>query len=261
MKYIFSSDPHGTGLPWIEKIQRAKTMYPDAVTVFGGDYIDGREFSKETLAYVMNCVLSYNDIALLGNHEQMMLDFINSGNDLWFINGAKSTIKSLTGRGWSRKVARSVLKNQCYDTLNWIKSLSPSFITENIAFVHAGFNLSTDDPFTNTPKDEQLWVRDSYIYEDDFVTFKHNTTHKTIVSGHTPTCTINGLYTDGRKFNKYNTKVQIRTDEYDCPVIEVSYPKERKRIFTDGGCHGDIALNTGNVIVLDDNGNLIYQEG
>lgn len=71
MLMIFASDPHGTGQPWINLIEQAKQKYPDAQIVFGGDYIDGRSFSKETLEYVMCSVKHDHAIALLGNHEQV----------------------------------------------------------------------------------------------------------------------------------------------------------------------------------------------
>lgn len=70
--YIFSSDIHGTGTKWISLIERAKNKYPETQVVYGGDYIDGRKESKETLDYIMN---DKNAIVLRGNHEQMMLDF------------------------------------------------------------------------------------------------------------------------------------------------------------------------------------------
>ena len=70
MEYIFASDPYGTGQPWIGLVKAAEEKYPTVKVIFGGDYIDRRKFSQETIAFV---------VVLVGNHESMMFDFVEKG--------------------------------------------------------------------------------------------------------------------------------------------------------------------------------------
>lgn len=256
MKYIFASDPHGTGQPWIDKVEMMKSKYPDAKVVFGGDYIDGRAFSKETLMYIKDQVESHGAIALKGNHEQLMLDALFSdGFPLWKMNGARSTIKSLLGRGYSDKKTMLEIKRNYSDLVSWLCNLPTLYETENILFVHAGFNMSLDDPIEDTPLYEQVWVRDEYLYAD-YGYFAHNYTGKAIVTGHTPTLFIHGKYYND-EFDEIEEKETSNDDDYECPVVTIQYDGEPPRHFTDGGCHGSLEYNTGNVVCLDNNGDII----
>ena len=74
MEYIFARDPHGTGKPWIKLVKQAQVDYPDAKLVFGGDYIDGRQHSKETFDFVIEQAANPNVEGLLGNHEDMRVN-------------------------------------------------------------------------------------------------------------------------------------------------------------------------------------------
>lgn len=243
MTYIYASDPHGRGQKWINLINKAKAKYKNAKIIFGGDYIDGDKHSKETLDYIMNSVKNENSIALLGNHEQMMLDFINNIdlNNLWYINGGKSTVKSLLNRNYSKNITINKLKQTPY--YHFLKSLHPVLMTKNMIFVHAGYDTSTS--IQNL--EYVLWARDEYFYETPLSQhkFAHNLSDKVIISGHTPTCLIKG---------KLNNK--SIDPPASCPVLKIQYPDEKARYFTDNGCHG-ITTHNGNVCVFDDNGVLL----
>lgn len=54
--YIWASDPHGVGQPWINLIQQAQHDFPNQQTIFGGDYIDGNKYSKTTVDFVIDQV-------------------------------------------------------------------------------------------------------------------------------------------------------------------------------------------------------------
>ena len=43
----------------------------------------------------------------------------------------------------------------------------------------------------------------------------------------------------------------------ECPVLEIRYHGEPARIFTDNGCHGSLMDNHGNVVVLNDDGEIM----
>lgn len=247
MKYIFASDAHGTGKDWIEKVEKMTKLYPDAELVFGGDYIDGRKFSKETVEYVYDKVINHGAVALKGNHEDMMIN-ARKYPEHWKMNGAKTTIKSFLGRGYSMNQSINLLDLHYYNTLKWISELPTIYETENVIFVHAGLDLSLDDPVNMTSEYDRIWIREEYIYSGKDKIFAHNNTGKVIVTGHTPTCYVNGKYDDGSSFNGVGE---------DCPVVIIQYEGENPRIFTDGGCHSSLEENKGNVVCLDDKGNLL----
>lgn len=256
MNYIFASDPHGTGQPWIDKVEMMKSKYPDAQVVFGGDYIDGRAYSKETLEYVKSQVEDNNAVALRGNHENLMLNALFYGEfGLWKMNGAKSTIKSLLGRGYSDNKTSLEIKKKHSKLIEWMKNLPVMYETENILFVHAGFDMSLEDPVEDTSDEDKTWVRDEYMYGmQDY--FAHNCTEKAIVTGHTPTVFVHGRY-ENDEYDPIEKREFYSDDDYECPIVTVQYPGEPPRHFTDGGCHGDLDYNTGNVVCLDSNGDLI----
>ena len=132
--YIFASDPHGTGKPWIDKVQKALNYYPTAQIVFGGDYIDGRKYSKETVDYIMK-MCEDGHIALLGNHEDIMLDTVINNHifdSIWKLNGYKSTIKSFCGRDWAYPKNIGKFYHYAIYFVNWARELPIQFETENI---------------------------------------------------------------------------------------------------------------------------------
>lgn len=254
MEYIFTSDAHGTGKPWIELVKQAQVDYPDAKLVLGGDYIDGRKYSKETLDFVIEQAANSNVEVLLGNHEDMMLNFVEKGDELWFLNGAKKTIRSLLGRGYSQNKARKLLKSTPY--YQFIASIRDNLTYEdnNFLFIHAGFNIKHPE---KRDRELLLWAREEYFYEDKTKRiFAHNPLNQTIVSGHTPTCLIGGKFLSGRV---EGLPEEYKEDliNYVCPVLRVQYKGEKARYLTDNGCHGDLPTHNGNVAVFDENGALV----
>lgn len=246
MQYIFASDPHGVGQKWIDKVKHAQNKYKSSKVVFGGDYIDGAKFSKEVLDFVMDQTKQNNSIALLGNHEQLMIDFIEQNNEidlltnkpLWFVNGGKTTIKSIFGRNFSINKSKKLLKETKY--YEFLKTLKTKFETENVIFVHAGIK-------ENSNKDFELWARENYwLNTSNPGYFAHNNLNKVIVSGHTPTSLIYGKYDNGQKF------VNAKNNS----VLKIQYDGEKPKYFTDAGCHGN-KNSTGNICVFDENGVLL----
>lgn len=273
--YIWASDPHGTGQPWINLIKQAQQKYPKSQIIFGGDYIDGNPNSLETVQFVYDQVKNYQAIALFGNHEQLMRDFVEKNDDLWFANGAKTTIKSFFGRGYSQNVARQKLKEDKY--YQFLINLPHLLVRDHFIFVHAGVPCAEVKDgisqwnqrdvydkylpflvFMDPVEYFQLWSRDEYIYRahDDLeFLFAHNYTGKTIVTGHTPTSLIFGSYDDGHKgFDAtYNWETgpddDPLIDKRPCPVRKIQYPHESPRYLTDDGCHG-CPSHHGNICVF-----------
>lgn len=239
--------------------------YPQAQTIFGGDYIDGRADSLGVLNFVRDQVKNQHAIALMGNHEGLLLDaldYTDEDHDVdWLNNGAATTIRSLLGADYPLDYARELIEldPDLMALVEWIRALPYYHITDNFVFVHAGLNLkqgstepSLDWSLKSTNQEECIWLRESYWYGNHFrPVFAHNYTQHTIVTGHTPTCLIDGTYDDDRRFTPSPNPI--------CPIIKLSYPHESPRYFCDGGCHADVPTNTGNVAVFNNNSELIDQ--
>ena len=271
--YIFASDPHGTGIPWIKLVQAAQAAYPDAQTVFGGDYIDGREYSLETVRFIEDQVQA-GARALIGNHEKLMFDFVQLDSRLWYVNGGKTTVRSFLGRGYGAEtVRRRLYRSRHY---RFLIGLPTMLVTEHLCFVHAGLtrqelagNAVLRD-YANFKLDldweTHLWARQNYWYQDnDDVIFAHNHSRHTIISGHTPTMLLSGSFDQPTRYcpeqailptYNYNHPEQDDLGRRPCPVRVVRYNDEPGRYFTDDGCHGG-GEHFGNVCVFDDYGNLV----
>lgn len=271
--YIWTSDPHGSGQPWIDLVQKAQHDYPNAETIFGGDYIDSNKYSNEVVNFVMDQVKHNHASALIGNHEQLMYEAVeHAQNGPWYMNGAKHTIRSFFKRGFSKQHTRSILRSD--PRYLFLITLPTVIVRGSLIFVHAGLSRSEllDTHFIAesipTIKDDpnyitHLWTRSKYLYQDDHVTFNHNYTPYTIISGHTPTMLINGVYEPDIDLDPilptYNFQFYPEDPkllERPCPVRKVQYPGEPARFFTDDGCHG-ANQHHGNVCVFNDSGQLV----
>ena len=140
--------------------------------VFLGDYIDRGDNSRMVIEYIRKLQKNNNNvIALMGNHEDMLLNFMDGVDDSWLFNGHRETIKSYKG-----------VDDKFFDDVEWISNLPLYYEDEHCIYVHAGI-----DPYK--PMDEQdaftlLWVREPFIYD-------RKQYHKKVVFGHTPTVMIN----------------------------------------------------------------------
>jgi serine/threonine protein phosphatase 1 len=164
--------------------------------IFLGDYIDRGPDSKKVLDLLMTLKRNQNCIFLMGNHEDMMLDYFEGTNrymdGVWFYNGSLYTLKSFNYGVED-------------EYLNFIRGFLLYYELEikdkKYLFVHAGVNpekiINEQDNF------DLLWIRDKFLQMDkryyDY----------TIIHGHTPTQYING-----------NDKVYIKRDK-DNEIISV----------------------------------------
>jgi len=142
--------------------------------VFLGDYIDRGEDSRKVIELVRS-LQENNDnvIALMGNHEDMMLDYYRNGERNWLFNGGYNTIDSYHG-----------FDKQLEDDMMWIRTLPLYHEDEHFIYVHAGVDVYK--PIEEQDKETLLWIREPFIY-----TTKEY--HKTVVFGHTPTLTLNDI--------------------------------------------------------------------
>ncbi|KRM54379.1 metallophosphoesterase [Lacticaseibacillus sharpeae] len=258
MTVIAVSDIHGS-MTVMGHLRRMQAKYPDAVTVFCGDYIDGHPHSAEVVRSIMRQVADGRAYAILGNHDQMLLDYLRDdvNRQAWFMNGGDKTVASMvhaaTGKDMPPEsdASRHAMIDKYTDMGEFIAQLPTMCVYGKIIFIHAGFDLSKADPLRDTSAVDRIWIREDYIYRNDRSEpiFAHNPFDYTLVSGHTPTGLIKGRY-DG-------DETYIETKFPKCPILAVHYDGESPRYFIDGGVHSGYKENQGNIAVFDEETGLL----
>lgn len=152
--------------------------------VFVGDYIDRGEQSAAVLQmlFELQRELDREVTCLMGNHERMMLDFIDDpvgrGAD-WLRNGGLQTLASYKIGGIREQpdVEELVEASSALETallpgmLDWLRALPLQYRSGNVCVAHAGMDphLAPEDQrpsvllwghaeFMTTPRDDGLWV-------------------------------------------------------------------------------------------------------
>jgi serine/threonine protein phosphatase 1 len=140
--------------------------------VFIGDYVDRGPDSRAVIATLRDLERQAPDdvVCLMGNHEEMMLTAIDSGDPTWwFNNGGRETLLSYGTRDPAGLPQEDVA---------WARSLRLYFDDGKRFFVHAG--IDPDLPLDAQPREALLWIRGVFHHETrDY--------GRLIVHGHTPT--------------------------------------------------------------------------
>lgn len=147
-----------------------------------GDYIDGGTESVAVIDRLMNGVDGFDVKCLLGNHEAMMLECLQTDNRqawyTWLSNGGEETIASLgismRFTGYDPNALAEALGP---DRITWLKSLPLFHAVEPYVFVHAG--IVPGLPLEEQQPKDLLWIRSRFLESE--------TDHGAIVvHGHTP---------------------------------------------------------------------------
>jgi serine/threonine protein phosphatase 1 len=147
---------------------------PDAsmALMFLGDLIDRGPASAEVVAIVraLEDLLPAGSVtALRGNHEQMLLDWLQRDDDLWIENGAIATMDSF-GLAFDSPSFPD-------DVIAWLDGLPTWHEDEAHIYVHAG--LRPGRSYKRQRDDDRLWIREPFLSTDyDF--------GKHVIHGHTP---------------------------------------------------------------------------
>ncbi len=172
--YYIIGDIHGYFHKFINLFQKIKVhLKKDDTLVFLGDYIDRGEYSYEVIDFLLSVQRSYNAVFLKGNHEAMLLDYLNPENtsQIYMYNGGDKTIRS-----YKRNTGSSKLP----DThLAFFKSLQLYYETDDFIAVHAGLNPKVNSLEEQTEGD-MIWIRDKFFRSTQ-------RWEKTVIFGHTPT--------------------------------------------------------------------------
>lgn len=258
MTMIVVSDIHGN-LKTMDRVRLMQEKYPHVLTVYLGDYIDGYPYGDRVLAQIHEQVQDSQAIAVRGNHDQMLLDYLADKDNPWFINGGKATLRQMvkdfapTVKGMS---LREAVRTHMAPLISFIAEMPTAIAFDKLLLIHAGLDFSLADPLKETTPFNRMWVREPYIYDmkqtqsRKHPIFAHNPLNKTMITGHTPTALIYGEYEDQVKPPIAETTF---TGGYPkCPVKVIQYPGESPRYFIDGGNHMGFKANYGNICVFDE---------
>ncbi|NKB28859.1 MAG: serine/threonine protein phosphatase [Rhodobacteraceae bacterium] len=140
----------------------ADTHGPGAKTtlVLLGDYVDRGEDSAGVLTQLLGLARSVpgNVAMLMGNHERIMLDFMDdpsANGALWLSNGGLQTLASFRIGGLTENASEGALHNAADDLRRamhaldpsletWLRGLPLSWVSGNVAFVHAAADPAKD---------------------------------------------------------------------------------------------------------------------
>jgi len=142
--------------------------------IFIGDYIDRGKDPKGVVDFILK--LKEDSLlvqCLIGNHEQMFLDYLSDIDPQDFLlNGGLPTLRSYKE---VRRNDRDPLVPPSH--LEFFSSLLPMIELEQYYIVHAGFR--PDIRIEDQEPVDMIWIRDGFIYSDyDF--------GKLVIFGHTP---------------------------------------------------------------------------
>lgn len=233
-------DIHG-GLKALDQVlERAEVRSEDRL-IFLGDYVDGWSEAAQTITRLIELQHEHACIFILGNHDQLCRDWLETGEALpmWQGQGGAETMASYAGLSQAEKAAH----------LEFFKSLQDYFKDlENRLYVHAGFTNMHGVNYEYFSKmfywDRTLWELalslDPSISKDDARFPKRLQHYKNVYIGHTPVtrigktvpvCAASVWNIDtGAAFKGPLTIMDVDTEEFwqSDPVFTL-YPGEKGR--------------------------------
>jgi len=173
MRTFVISDIHGCNEAFRRALKKVNLKKTDKLILLG-DLIDRGFDSKGVLDTVLLLIENnFNVVCLMGNHEQMLLKSIDDNliKINWLKNGGKETLSSFL----TTSIEKIPLKY-----IDFIKSFKNYYIQDDFIFVHAGLNMTIENPFDDI--ENILWLRDQDKYYD-----KNWLGNRIIIHGHNPT--------------------------------------------------------------------------
>lgn len=176
---IAIGDVHGC-VEELNALLASVPLRPSSTLVFLGDYIDRGPHSRRVVERVIELRREFNVVTLRGNHEAMMLEFLD-GTDWqkvarFVLNGGSATLASYANSDGVYTIPD--------EHIAFFNELLPYYETEDCFFVHAGV---PDAPLANV--DVQLWAEAMAWIRGEFLRSTYQW-EKLIVHGHTPVANV-----------------------------------------------------------------------
>lgn len=167
--------------------------------VFLGDYIDRGAQSQQVLSWLFEASQTFPTqvVCLMGNHERMMLDFIDdpAGSGVhWLRHGGLDTLASF-GVGFHKREMDTAMSIEIANDLeaampdgmqDWLRSLPLHWTSGNVHCVHAA--MSPLRTIQNQRDAVLLWGHPDFLTQPrcdgNFVVHGHTIVKKATVTGH-----------------------------------------------------------------------------
>lgn len=145
-------DIHGCLEPFLQLMDMMDLHPEDDRLVFLGDYVNRGPESKEVISELILLKKKIpHSIFLKGNHEVMLLDYINGrGEELFLAVGGLATIKSYGAKVNDYSSLDAILPPS---HRHFLKNLLPYWQDENYIYVHAGL-----EPGIHLSQQRQEWL-------------------------------------------------------------------------------------------------------
>ncbi|MFP4200686.1 MAG: metallophosphoesterase family protein [Clostridia bacterium] len=171
-RILCCSDIHGHARAFLSLLHEAQWRPGEDTLVLLGDYIDRGPAPRRVVAEVRTLLRCPKVVALRGNHEQMLADYLRGDipRFRYLANGGETTLADYGDD------TEALARNAAF-----LERLPLHFETEEYVFVHAG--LRPGVPLAEQRQRDMLWIRDEFI---------RGYRGKTVVFGHTPTPYISG---------------------------------------------------------------------
>ena len=167
-------DIHGCLDPLRRMMDKIKWQPEKDGLIFLGDYIDRGVDSKGVVDYIIEISNSSPHVqCLMGNHENILLDFLSSGDPrLLLLNGGMTTLESYQKeeRGETEALIPS-------EHVAFFENLFLYIELDDYYVVHAGFRPGVE--IEKQSSEDLIWIREPFIFSD------HNFGKK-VIFGHTP---------------------------------------------------------------------------
>lgn len=165
-------DIHGGAKTFRALLEKINLQREDRVYLLG-DYIDRGPNSRG----VLNIILKLKDAGfdvrpIRGNHDDMLIRSIHNDHDEFSLNYVQV---------WGAKTLQSFgitsLKDLPERYIQFLQELPYLFEDGQFIFVHAGLDMSKDDPVTQTTLEFMIWGNGGFISDNEIP-------GRIIVSGH-----------------------------------------------------------------------------
>jgi serine/threonine protein phosphatase 1 len=141
-------DIHGGSKTFRALLDRINLRPGDRLFLLG-DYIDRGPDSNGVLDIILQLMDGGYDVRpVLGNHEDMLLQAVTGADDYWMEGWGRETLKSFGVLSPKEVPPR-------YLTL--LNQMPYFWSDEHFVFVHAGLDMTTDDPLTESSPVVMMW--------------------------------------------------------------------------------------------------------
>ncbi|MCP1183728.1 metallophosphoesterase [Paenibacillus sp. 1781tsa1] len=191
---IMISDIHGCIDPFNQLLHDIDYNPQNDQLILLGDYVDRGPNSKEVVNKVVKLVHEHHAIALRGNHDQRLVDFINEGSSLikakFIEHGGIQTLQSYYHiddelSDEMLDLARETIKMDYGHHIDFLSKLPFYHEDEAHIYVHAGLNPDYLE-WRKQPDHDFMYIKDKFI-DHTFTNL-----HQKVVFGHTRTIDIHG---------------------------------------------------------------------